>query len=128
MFVGLSRYLGVVWRGDEGGLILRERFFIEECFGSALLCSTLPVTVTYSGSWPMLRSHLFRGGAMSLLVQIQLVGVRLLTGILLARLLGPAEFGIYSFAFAAVALIQVIPNNGLDAAIICPRTPGNFYG
>ena len=66
----------------------------------------------------VLRSSLFRGGALSLLVQVQFVGVRLLTGIILARLLGPADFGIYSFAFAAIALIQVMPNSGLDNVVI----------
>lgn len=63
-------------------------------------------------------SDLFRGGALSLLVQVQFVAIRLLTGIILARLLGPADFGIYSFAFAAIALLQVMPESGLDNVVI----------
>lgn len=66
----------------------------------------------------VLRSSLFRGGVLSLLVQVQFVGVQLLTGIILARMLGPAGFGVYSFAFAVVTLIQVMPNSGLDNVVI----------
>lgn len=66
----------------------------------------------------LLRSSLFRGGALSLLIQAQFVAVRLLTGIILARLLGPAGFGVYSFAFAVMTLIQVMPNSGLDNVVI----------
>lgn len=66
----------------------------------------------------LLRSSLFRGGALSLLVQAQFVAVQLLGGILLARLLGPANLGIYSFTFALVTIIQVMPNSGLENVVI----------
>lgn len=65
-----------------------------------------------------LRSNLFRGGVWSLAIQMQFVVIQLLTGIILARILGPAEFGTYSFALAVVTLIQVMPSSGLDNVVI----------
>lgn len=66
----------------------------------------------------LLGSSLLRGGAWSLLIQAQFAVVQLLSGILLARLLGPANFGVYSFAFAIVSMVQVMPNNGLESVVI----------
>lgn len=65
-----------------------------------------------------LRSNLFRGGVWSLTIQMQFVAIQLLTGIILARILGPGEFGTYSFALAVVTLIQIMPNSGLDNVVI----------
>ena len=63
-------------------------------------------------------SALFRGGAWSLAIQGQLVILQLLTGIILARKLGPSEFGAYSFTLAVVTLIQIMPNSGLDNVVV----------
>lgn len=60
----------------------------------------------------------FRSGALSLLIQAQFVPLQLVIGIVLARLLGPSDFGIYSFSLALVSLIQVMPNNGLDNVVM----------
>lgn len=64
------------------------------------------------------RNSLFRGGAMSLLIQSQFMVVQLVTGIVLARTLGPDDFGVYSFAFAVVSFIQIMPRTGLDNAVV----------
>lgn len=59
-----------------------------------------------------------RGGFLSLVVQAQLVPLQLATAVLLARWLGPRQFGVYSFAMAVVALVQVMPNSGLDNVVV----------
>ncbi len=66
----------------------------------------------------MLRSSLFRGGVLSLVIQVQNVLVGLVIAIILARLLGPKNFGTYSFALALVSLIQVMPNSGLNNVVL----------
>lgn len=65
-----------------------------------------------------LRSKLLIGGALSLLVQLQFQIVRLLSGVIVARALGPVRFGIYAFTMAVVTLLQIIPAYGLDGTVI----------
>lgn len=66
----------------------------------------------------LLRSKLFFGGALSLLIQIQYQIVRLVSGVILARALGPIRLGIYAFTMAVVTLAQIIPAYGLDGTVI----------
>lgn len=66
----------------------------------------------------VLHSKLFLGGALSLLIQLQFQIVRLLSGIILARALGPVRLGIYTFTMAVVTLVQIIPAYGLDGTVI----------
>ena len=73
----------------------------------------------------MLRNGLIRGGALSLIIQLQFVLVQLVTGIILARLLGPEAFGIYSFSLAVMLLIQIMPNSGLDNVVL--RYSAQYY-
>lgn len=64
------------------------------------------------------RSQSIRGAGLSLLIQLQFVLLQLLTGITLARVLGPAELGVYSFAYSVITILQVLPNSGLDNVVI----------
>jgi O-antigen/teichoic acid export membrane protein len=66
----------------------------------------------------ILQSNHFRAGVWSVIIQTQLLVIQLVTGIILARMLGPSSFGTYSFALAIVTLIQVMPTSGLDNVII----------
>lgn len=66
----------------------------------------------------LLRSRLFWGGALSVLIQLQYQAVRLGSGIILARIMGPVQLGVYSFAMALVQLAQIIPAYGVDGVVI----------
>ena len=61
---------------------------------------------------------LLNGGVLSLIVQIQHVAIQLVTVVLLARTLAPDGYGVYSFSFAIVALVQLIHNSGLNNTVI----------
>ena len=58
------------------------------------------------------------GGVLSIAIQLQYQIVRLISGIVLARAVGPAELGLYSFGMSFITIIQIIPAYGLDGAII----------
>lgn len=53
----------------------------------------------------------------SLGLKIAAAGVGLLNGVLLARLLGPAEFGVYSIAMAAATLLGTVAALGLPTLV-----------
>lgn len=53
------------------------------------------------------------------------MAVRLLTGIILARTLGPSGFGIYSFSIAFITAIQVMPATGLNNVVV--RYSAQYY-
>lgn len=59
-----------------------------------------------------------RSALSSLGIQGQRVLVQLLTAVFLARLLGPAGFGTYSFAWAVILFAQVFPTGGLGTALL----------
>lgn len=59
-----------------------------------------------------------RGGAYTLLIQGQAIIIRLAIAITLARILGPKNYGVYSFAYALISFLQVMPLNGLDSLLI----------
>ena len=63
-------------------------------------------------------SNLLKGGAYSILIQGQAIPVQLVIAIVLARLLGPRDYGTYSFAYAAISFIQVMPLTGLDSLVV----------
>ena len=65
-----------------------------------------------------LRSKLLWGGVLSLFIQFQFQFVRLISGVVLARLLGPIQLGIYGFTMSLVQLVQVIPAYGVDSVVI----------
>lgn len=55
---------------------------------------------------------------LSLGVQLQYQIVRLVTGVVLARMMGPENLGIYSFTMASVQLFQIIPAYGVDGTVV----------
>lgn len=59
-----------------------------------------------------------RAALLSAGVQGQLVLVQLAISVLLAKMLGPAGYGDYSFAWAIVLFIQIFPNTGLEIVIV----------
>jgi O-antigen/teichoic acid export membrane protein len=59
-----------------------------------------------------------RGGALTLLIQGQAIVIQLVIAIMLARRLGPQNYGIYSFAYALVSFLLVMPLNALDSLLI----------
>lgn len=59
-----------------------------------------------------------RGAFLSILIQGQFIGLQLLTSILLARLLGPKQYGIYGFALALIMLLQVFAISGLENVMV----------
>ncbi len=61
---------------------------------------------------------LAHGAALSVLVQGFWVASQLATSILLAHALGPTNFGIYSFTWSVVTLLQFLPQNGLATAAV----------
>lgn len=62
-------------------------------------------------------SNLFKSAFGSLVLKISAGGVMFLASIVLARLLGPKEFGIYSIAMAAVILFGTVASMGLPPLI-----------
>lgn len=66
----------------------------------------------------MRRKSILRGGAYTLLIQGQAIIIQLAVAVTLARILGPKNYGIYSFAYALISFLQVMPLNGLDSLLI----------
>lgn len=60
----------------------------------------------------------FHGAVLSLVIQGVLVVMSLATTIVLARILGPDGYGVYSFALAIVMLLQVLPSGGLGQSLL----------
>ena len=65
-----------------------------------------------------LRSQLMRGGVGSILVKILGVGLSLVISVLLARILGPKEYGIYALAFSIITIISVPTKLGLPQLVL----------
>lgn len=71
----------------------------------------------YFGTRPLISKVLRNSAWLSLDRALRLV-VGLFVGVWLARYLGPATFGQYSFAFALVALFSVFSRLGLDGVLV----------
>lgn len=69
-------------------------------------------------------AQLVRGGAASLLLKLIHAVLALLVAVLLARLLGPAQYGIYSFAFALVTLLAIPVQMGLPVLVVRETAAG----
>jgi O-antigen/teichoic acid export membrane protein len=65
-----------------------------------------------------LKAQLLRGGVGSIAVKFAQTGLAFLLAVLLARTLGPAGYGIYSFAFALVSLMAVPSQLGLTELMV----------
>ncbi|MHB1813814.1 MAG: oligosaccharide flippase family protein [Steroidobacteraceae bacterium] len=83
----------------------------------------------------MRSGSILRGGAYTLLIQGQAIVIQLAIAITLARILGPKNYGIYSFSYALISFLQVMPLNGLDSLLIrygahylAAGKPGKFSG
>lgn len=65
-----------------------------------------------------LRAQLLRGGAGSLVLRFANVGLSLGAAVVLARMLGVENFGIYSYVFALVSLLAVPAKFGLPGLVV----------
>lgn len=77
-----------------------------------------------------LRARLIRGTAGVFLLQLVAVGLGFLTNILLARFLGAAQFGVYSYVFAWVSVLTVFSMFGFGGLLVreiaATMTAGEF--
>jgi len=64
------------------------------------------------------QTSLVRDGLASLLLKVLHAGLALAVTILLARILGPTEFGVYSFVFAFVTLVAIPIQFGLPILVV----------
>jgi len=67
---------------------------------------------------------LARGGVGSLALKLLHAGLTLTVSVLLARFLGPVEYGIYAFAFAAVTLLAIPVQMGLPLLVVRETAAG----
>lgn len=65
-----------------------------------------------------LGKQLLKGGAGSLSAKIAETALGLVVVVLLARLLGPAGYGVYAFAFALVSLVSMPAHAGLPQLVV----------
>lgn len=83
-----------------------------------------------SVSWhgESLAAQLLRGGAGSLLARVSEVVLGLAVVVLLARLLGPAGYGVYAFVFALVSVVSVPVRMGLPSLVVRETARGQSLG
>lgn len=67
---------------------------------------------------------LLRGGVGSLLLKLLQAVLALLVAVLLARLLGPAQYGIYAFVFALVTVLIIPVQMGLPVLVVRETAAG----
>lgn len=65
-----------------------------------------------------LKTTLMRGGMMSIAIQVFGLGFSLLTAIVLARVLGPEQYGVYSYVLAIVSILAIPAMFGLPTLIV----------
>jgi len=65
-----------------------------------------------------LKGQLLRGGISSIAIKTTSTGLSLLLAIILARLLGAEEFGVYSFVFAIVTILAIPAQMGLPNLVV----------
>ncbi|NEZ03430.1 flippase [Wenzhouxiangella sp. XN201] len=75
-----------------------------------------------------LAAQLLRGGAGSLLARVSEVLLGLVVVVLLARLLGPAGYGVYAFVFALIAVVSVPVRLGLPSLVVRETVRGQRNG
>lgn len=88
--------------------------------------STTPVRQQLRLAWESLRGRsgnglagqLLRGGVGAALVKVASLGVTFAVTVSLARMLGPEEFGLYSFVLSLVSVAAVVPQFGLPGLLI----------
>lgn len=65
-----------------------------------------------------LKSSLMRSGLISIVIKILGLGFSLLTAIVLARVLGPEQYGVYSYVLAIVSILAIPAMFGLPSLIV----------
>lgn len=65
-----------------------------------------------------LKSNLMRGGLASIAIKVFGLGFSLLTAVVLARVLGPEQYGIYSYVLAIVSILAIPAMFGLPSLIV----------
>lgn len=65
-----------------------------------------------------LKSNLMRGGLASIAIKIFGLGFSFLTAIVLARVLGPEQYGVYSYVLAIVSILAIPAMFGLPTLIV----------
>lgn len=75
-----------------------------------------------------LKRQLLRGGAGSLIAKVAEAILGLVVVVLLARLLGPAGYGVYAFAFALVSLASMPTHAGLAPLVVRETARGQQAG
>lgn len=65
-----------------------------------------------------LRAQLLRGGLGSIGIKVLALGLSLLIAVILARALGPAGFGVYSFTFTVMAFLAIPAQFGLPNLVV----------
>ena len=65
-----------------------------------------------------LRAQVFRGGAYLALRQLLSLGISLVGVVLLTRLIGPTDYGLYVGSFAIVVFLMLVGRFGVDAYVI----------
>ncbi len=63
-------------------------------------------------------SPLARDGSRSLFIQAHVLPLKLLGAVVMARALGPSGYGMVNLMIAAVAVLQVVPQGGIDNAVL----------
>lgn len=74
------------------------------------------ITQQFQGN--SLKSNLMRGGLASIAIKIFGLGFSLLTAVVLARVLGPEQYGIYSYVLAIVSILAIPAMFGLPSLIV----------
>src|SRR5690554_1211211 len=74
------------------------------------------ITQQFQGN--SLKSNLMRGGLASIAIKIFGLGLSLLTAIILARTLGPEQYGVYSYVLAIVSILAIPAMFGLPSLIV----------
>src|SRR5690606_16348901 len=64
------------------------------------------------------KGQLMRGGVGSIAVKIASTGLNLILAVVLARLLGVEEFGVYSFIFPLVTILAIPAQMGLPNLVV----------
>lgn len=65
-----------------------------------------------------LKSNLMRGGLASIAIKILGLGFSLFTAVILARTLGPEQYGVYSYVLAIVSILAIPAMFGLPTLIV----------
>lgn len=65
-----------------------------------------------------LRTELFQAGSLAILVRILSVLAGLLSSVVLARFLGPSEYGLYAFIFAVISILALPAQMGLPLLVV----------